>query len=142
MLTENVENEKSQSREPLVTREYFMPEVRLNRNSPVSLRRQICEQILEAIHSGEIPPATRLPSTRVLARLLNVSRNTMLAAYDELVADGVLRGERGAGMVVCGRCSSRQPSWFGFERVIREANYPARLVPLCDQDGNPLYLRF
>jgi len=33
-------------------------------------------------------------------------------------------------------------TWFGLQRVIRAAGYPARVVALKDPDGNPLYLNF
>ena len=58
---------------------------------------------------ADAPPVDLLvvPSvSRVLARLLGVSRNTVLTAYDELVAGGLIEGRRGAAMLVrtgCGR---------------------------------------
>ena len=44
-----------------------------------------------------LPPGARLPSSRALAALLNVSRNTVLNAYEALAADGLVRfsGRRG-----------------------------------------------
>ena len=74
-----------------------------------------------------------------MARLLRVSRNTVLAAYDELAADGLLQGERGAGMRVR---SAEVPSMTmaGLRQVIRASGYPARVVVLADPDGNPIYL--
>jgi len=41
-----------------------------------------------------------MPSTRALARQLGLSRVTVLAAYDELVARGILIGRHGSGTYV------------------------------------------
>jgi GntR family transcriptional regulator/MocR family aminotransferase len=122
-------------------REVFVPEVVLDRAAGVPLQRQIYGQIAEAIRSGLIGRDARLPSTRVMARLLGVSRNTVLAAYEDLTADDLVRGERGAGMRVHGRAPSRGLTWFGLRDVIRAAGYPARILTFEDPDGNPLYIR-
>jgi DNA-binding GntR family transcriptional regulator len=79
-----------------------------------------------------------LPSTRALARLLGVSRNTVLAAYDDLTADGMIEGRRGAGMIVAGR--RHAPSAFDPRRIMRDAQYPARTLALLDPDGTPFDL--
>jgi len=80
-----------------------------------------------------------LPSTRLLARLLLVSRNTVLAAYEELAAEGLITGKPGAGMRVNGPAGVGRPR---FHRVMREARYPERTAALQDCDGNPLLLNF
>jgi len=102
------------------------------------LHRQIHRQIAQAIRSGAIQYEARLPSTRIMARLLAVSRNTVLAAYEDLAADGLVQGERGAGMRVNGTATAS----FGLRHVIRAARYPARVLSTADPDGNPLYINF
>jgi DNA-binding GntR family transcriptional regulator len=123
-------------------RSVFVPSIELDRASGIPLHRQICLQIGRAIRGGAIPNGARLPSTRTLARLLRVSRNTALAAYDELAADDLVQGERGAGMRVNAGPAVAEVSWFGLRRVIREAGYPARVVAMEDPDGNALYVSF
>src|SRR5262249_41379183 len=54
----------------------------------------------EAIRAGRLAPQTRLPSTRALAVALNLSRGTVCAAYDQLVAEGDLSAPVGSGPVV------------------------------------------
>lgn len=103
---------------------------------------QIHRQIAQAIRDGAIPAGARLPSSRVLAPLLGVSRNTVLAAFDRLAADGLLVGERGAGMRVQHGAPAPEVTWYGLREVIRAAGYPARVVQFDDPDGNPLYLRY
>jgi DNA-binding transcriptional regulator YhcF (GntR family) len=121
-------------------REFFVPSIVLDRASEVPLHQQISRQIAQAIRGGAVRNQARLPSTRAMANLLGVSRNTVLAAYDELAADALIRGERGAGMRVNHGASSPEMSWFGLRQVIRAAGYPAKVLALEDTDGNPLYI--
>src|SRR5258708_39439300 len=90
MFAEKLHNEKSHFRGPLVSRrlQLFVPPIVLDRASPLPLHRQIHDQIAQAIRGGAIDYAARLPSTRVMAGLLRVSRNTVVAAYEDLPADG------------------------------------------------------
>jgi len=118
----------------------FVPSITLVKDCDTPLHRQIYGQLARAIRGGEIPGGSRLPSSRVLARLLGVSRNTVLAAFDDLAADDLLQGERGAGMLV--RNAVPEVSWFGLKQVIRDSGYPARAVSLTDADGNPIYLTY
>ena len=64
------------------------------------LSEQIYRQIFEAIFDGRLPPGARLPPTRDLAIQLEVSRNTVGAAYERLLAEGVTTGRVGAGTFV------------------------------------------
>lgn len=123
-------------------RKLFVPSVVLEQASAVPLHRQIHSQIARAIRGGDIPNGVRLPSSRALARLLGVSRNTVLAAFDSLAADDLLLGERGAGMLVQNGAAVPEMTWFGLRQVIRAAGYPARVVALTDPDGNPIYFHF
>lgn len=68
------------------------------------LGARIYRQILDAIRDGRLRPGERLPPTRELARRLEVSRNTVAVAYDQLTAEGFLVGRAGAGTFV-----SREP---------------------------------
>ncbi|MDI6104517.1 GntR family transcriptional regulator [Actinoplanes sp. NEAU-A12] len=53
-----------------------------------------------AVLDGRIPAGHRLPSTRVLAADLGVSRGTVAGAYERLVAEGFLTARVGAGTFV------------------------------------------
>ncbi len=57
-------------------------------------------QLRAAILDGRLQPGIRLPSTRALAERHGVARNTVIAAYDLLLAEGYLRAVRGSGTVV------------------------------------------
>lgn len=54
-------------------------------------------QLKAAIAEGRLQAGVRLPSTRALAAALQVSRNTAVAAYELLLAEGYLVARRGAG---------------------------------------------
>jgi len=62
--------------------------------------RHLYRTLRERIASGEIPAGTRLPSTRATAVELGISRNTVLLAYEQLTAEGYVRGRAGGGTVV------------------------------------------
>jgi GntR family transcriptional regulator / MocR family aminotransferase len=72
--------------------------LRLGPDGP--LGQQVYQSLRRAILGGAAAPGTRLPSTRALARDLSVSRNTVLLAYDQLLAEGYLEGRRGSGTYV------------------------------------------
>ncbi|OKI68793.1 MocR-like pyridoxine biosynthesis transcription factor PdxR [Micromonospora sp. CB01531] len=64
-------------------------------------RRAGLERALRAaIRDGRLPPSARLPATRTLATELGLSRGTVSAAYDQLVAEGWLVARVGAGTEV------------------------------------------
>jgi GntR family transcriptional regulator of abcA and norABC len=69
--------------------------------SPTPFFRQLAHHMRNQIRSGVLSPGTRLPPQRLLADQLGVNRSTIVAAYDELQADGLLLGQRGGGTVVC-----------------------------------------
>ncbi|GCD88265.1 PLP-dependent aminotransferase family protein [Nocardioides sp. LS1] len=60
----------------------------------------IYRALLDAIRSGRLGAGDRLPPTRTLARDLGVSRNTVAAAYESLVAEGFLSSHVGDGTYV------------------------------------------
>jgi len=64
------------------------------------LYRQLYFGVRDAILSGRLSPGQRLPATRVLARDLDVSRNTVVTAFDQLFAEGYIEGRTGAGTFV------------------------------------------
>ena len=124
---------------PLVRpRELLLPPIVLDRTSACPLHRQISRQIEQAVRSDRTG-STRLPSSRVLARLLGVSRNTVLTAYDELVACGAITGRRGAAMIVRPRHAAGAPD---VRRLLRDAQYPARTVSISDPDGTVISLNY
>lgn len=74
--------------------------IQLDRNTEKPLYQQIYECLGEAILNGQLVPGLRLPSTRDLADTLSVSRNTVMNAFEQLLAEGYLIAEVGSGTYV------------------------------------------
>jgi GntR family transcriptional regulator/MocR family aminotransferase len=74
----------------------------LERGGPVPLFRQLYAQTRDAILRGTLGAGMQLPPTRELCRLLGVSRQTVLNAWDQLMAEGYLTGTVGKGTFVSG----------------------------------------
>ncbi|GAA0945782.1 winged helix-turn-helix domain-containing protein [Actinocorallia libanotica] len=58
---------------------------------------QLAARLRDAIRSGRLVPAARLPSTRALAQDLGVSRGVVVTAYEQLAAEGFLVSRPGDG---------------------------------------------
>jgi GntR family transcriptional regulator/MocR family aminotransferase len=61
---------------------------------------QVYRQIRDAVMDGRLRAGDVLPSSRELARGLQLSRNTVVLAYDRLRAEGFLQTRMGAGTFV------------------------------------------
>lgn len=71
---------------------------------PIDYERPLAEQVYahfaRAIRAGELRPGDRLPPSRRLAAANRLSRNTVVAAYAQLLAEGYVEGRRAKGTVV------------------------------------------
>lgn len=74
--------------------------IELDRDSATPLYRQLYLQIRKQILTGRLQGGIRLPSTRTLSQELNLSRITLLNAFDQLIAEGFLVSRTGAGTYV------------------------------------------
>lgn len=75
-------------------------EIRIDRDSAVPVYLQIRTGIRDQILAGQLPEGFRLPPERKLADALGVNRSTILAAYRELKAEGLLDAHVGRGTSV------------------------------------------
>jgi len=76
------------------------PLIGVTRKSSTPLYKQVYEGYLLAIVGGNLRPGQRVPSTRVLAQELGVSRIPVLGAYAQLLAEGYFESHVGSGTVV------------------------------------------
>jgi len=93
-----------------------------------SLSRQIYRALRDGILAGRLAGGLRLPSTRALATDLGVSRNTVVAAFDQLLAEGYVESRVGRGT----RVSHTLPEQLLHARTrrrVREAASPAPNAP-------------
>lgn len=72
----------------------------VDRTSAALLHRQLYATLRRYILQGSLPADSRLPSTRTLAEQLQVGRNTVIAAYDQLLAEGYIETRSGSGTYV------------------------------------------
>ena len=77
-----------------------LPNLHLDPDMPVPLHQQLYQAVRGAILRGQLASGTRLPATRELARELGVARNTVMNAYEQLLAEGYLEGRSGSGTYV------------------------------------------
>ncbi len=72
----------------------------LDRTAGEPLHMQLAQGLRERILTGRISPGARLPSSRLLAEELAVSRVTVVTAMDQLISEGYAEGRHGAGVFV------------------------------------------
>ena len=72
----------------------------LMKSSSQSLTGQLSGRFAERIRSGLLAPGARLPSVRLCAQQQGVSPSTVVAAYDQLLAQGLVEAHRQRGFYV------------------------------------------
>jgi len=72
----------------------------LDPRSPIPLYEQIANRVRLAVATGELRPATALPSVRQLATELRVNPATVVQAYRDLESEGFVEMRQGAGTFV------------------------------------------
>jgi len=82
----------------------------IDRASSVALHRQIYHSLRSFILDGHLGPASRLPPSRSLAEQLGIGRNTVIAAYDQLLAEGFVEARPGFGTRVSALMTPRPVS--------------------------------
>ena len=81
--------------------EFLLSEMtRLGAQDALPLHRQLYEALRRAMLDGKLGPGERLPSSRDLAQDLNLSRNTVVAAINQLSVEGYLESRVGSGTYV------------------------------------------
>jgi len=84
----------------------LIPGLTIDDASDVPVYRQIADGVRTAAGDGRLRSGHRLPATRDLARQLGVNRNTVVAAYDELAAEGWVESHTGRGTFVAARSTA------------------------------------
>ncbi|MGO4545634.1 PLP-dependent aminotransferase family protein [Paenibacillus sp. 2TAB23] len=119
-----------------------------DRSEPMPLYRQIVEHIERGITYAQLPPGSALPSERKLAEQLGVNRSTVVQAYEELRASGLVESTVGSGTRVSltkwGVSPLHTPNWrlyteggtflpnLPFMRRIREVtHYDASIINMA-----------
>jgi GntR family transcriptional regulator/MocR family aminotransferase len=91
------------------------------------LSRQVYAAFRAAILEGRLGAGDRLPASRVMAADLGVSRNTALAAIDQLVSEGYLETRRGSGCYVAENLPDARPVQAQARKAAAAPGAPVRL---------------
>ena len=107
-----------------------------------SLYAQLVRTLKDAVLGGRLASGMRFPPTRLLAQELGLSRNTVLAAYEQLRAEGFLQGQVGSGSYVAtpvARTTPTRPLAGGKlgERITPPSDYAVRLRQFHDHSRIP-----
>jgi DNA-binding transcriptional MocR family regulator len=116
----------------------------LDRGSIVPIYRQIYERLREQILAGALPEGTRLPPERTLAERLEVNRSTVVHAYRDLAADGLIDQRVGSGSRVASLTDGGRPErsaavpWWVTLPPWRVGQFPAVLGELAAAEHGDL----
>jgi DNA-binding transcriptional regulator YhcF (GntR family) len=83
--------------------------IQIDKQSEISIRQQLAEQIIFLIATEKLKPGEALPSVRELARRLKIHHNTVSQVYADLVKRMWLSGRRGSRVTV--RPPEERESW-------------------------------
>src|SRR2546425_6203539 len=114
-------------------------------SSGVPVYRWLYEQNRTAILDRRLPPGARLPATRDLAETYNLSRTTIITAFEQLKSEGYVDGRIGSGTYVSKVLpeqllevgSIRQEGRLRHRRIVLSA-YARRLQPLRWRPAQPV----
>jgi GntR family transcriptional regulator/MocR family aminotransferase len=80
-----------------------------NPHHAAPLNRRLYQTLRGTILAGRLTAGTQLPSTRDLARDLDLSRNTVMSALSQLAAEGYLTAQQGSGTYVSDTLPDQRP---------------------------------
>lgn len=90
-------------------------EIPLHRNGSIPLYLQIKDHLKDRIERGTLAPGAKLPPTRKLAAALSVNRITIVNAYAELEAEGLVQSHVGRGTFVAAPSFMEEQGADGYE---------------------------
>jgi GntR family transcriptional regulator/MocR family aminotransferase len=85
---------------PKLIEEIPLVSLNINSSSSVPLYKQLYNIFRQSILEGKYSPGQKLPGTRSLAAALNISRNTAVLAFEQLLIEGYIKGKIGSGTFV------------------------------------------
>ncbi|MCB0212925.1 MAG: PLP-dependent aminotransferase family protein [Anaerolineae bacterium] len=127
---------------------FLLSLIQLDDQKSAPLYQQLYESLRSAIIAGQLSGGVRLPSIRDLTTLLQVSRNTVTNALDQLIAEGYLQTKAGAGTFVSNplpdellRIAADQPALSpAMPSSSRQSSQRSQLISTSSQNwemGNP-----
>jgi len=83
-----------------LTRTELFQSLELDHRRRTSLRQQLNNELRRSVIEGRLRPGVKLPSSRRVAEELGIGRNTAIAAFEQLIAEGYLEARHGSGTFV------------------------------------------
>ncbi|WP_394775497.1 PLP-dependent aminotransferase family protein [Flavobacterium sp.] len=80
--------------------------IQIDRNASVNIYIQVCNNFISLITNGTLQPSDILPSSRILAELIGINRNTVKLAYEELISQGWAESVERKGVFVLSKLPS------------------------------------
>ncbi|MBF4515749.1 PLP-dependent aminotransferase family protein [Flavobacterium sp. ANB] len=80
--------------------------IQIDRNSSITIYIQVCNNFISLITNGTLQPSDILPSSRILAELIGINRNTVKLAYEELISQGWAESVERKGVFVLSKLPS------------------------------------
>ena len=113
-----------------------MVHLQIDPHSGVPAYRQMMDQVKYAVAAGLLVGGDQLPSIREMARHLAVNPTTVVKAYGELAADGVIVLEHGRGAFVAegARGMSAAERRAALERLARQIAVEAHQMGAGDDE--------
>jgi GntR family transcriptional regulator/MocR family aminotransferase len=119
----------------------MLTQLQLDGNGP--LHAQLTRALKQALATGQLGQGSRLPPTRFMSEQMGLSRNTVLAAYEQLRTEGYIDGRVGSGSYVTAPATAKpageplieprlQPQNRFMQRVrqhLDHENLPGKAVP-------------
>lgn len=112
--------------------------IKVDRASEKSVTGQVYGAIRHMITRGDLAVGKRLPSSRTLARELNISRTTAVAVFERLIAEGLVVSYTGSGSFVSDFVDTRRP-----EPALKEEDAAPASTKLADliADASPRFFQ-
>jgi GntR family transcriptional regulator/MocR family aminotransferase len=83
--------------------------LQIDRTTSEPLYHQVYRQIREMILDGRLPPGSRVPSSRGLAKQAAIGRITVIQAFEQLEAEGFITSRPGSGTFVAQSIDPPEP---------------------------------
>lgn len=78
----------------------FVLDTQASSNGAANLQQQLMQKLVQAISMGHFACGSKMPSSRKLAEQLGIARNTVVAAYEQLIDEGYLESKERSGIYV------------------------------------------
>lgn len=112
--------------------QFFREDILIKRASDTAVYLQIANQLAHAIQRGSLLPSSKLPGTRALGKLLQVHRNTAVAVYEELCAQGWIEIKPNSGTFVASRLPLQEEKRIAVNTYPATAGFPFEKSNLLD----------